>query len=204
MVLALTFDPRIDVTGIATVALTLVTLGLVWVGYHALRQTQAEIDLSRREVEESHRPVVLPVNELGKLDTNNIGRPARPHAESGQLYVPIRNIGAGPALNLIIEVRPLGDQLQPSVQFGQESYVATHIGLAVLRAAQPTVELPGLGANPIGPVDNRDARTSFALTITYEDVAGKAWVTTAIYKYTQDLTLGPGGGYTHLKLSRAE
>lgn len=61
MIAGLTFNPEYDLTAVGTLALALVTLAAVALAVRALKQTQQEIEVSRSQVEESHRPLVVPV-----------------------------------------------------------------------------------------------------------------------------------------------
>ncbi len=104
----------IDPTALATFVLALATFGALFVAIRSLRytedaltQTQEEVELSRREVEEAHRPVVVPI-----VDATRKIRPDRPDSPlmgpqimlEGILWVPIQNIGSGPALSIDVEI----------------------------------------------------------------------------------------------------
>jgi hypothetical protein len=177
-----TFNGVWDWTAIGTLALAGTTLALAAATFWtvrltrlALKQGRDEIVLSRREVEEAHRPVLVPLADSRFMDitgTRGSGRPsARPaiYAE-GLLTVPIENIGTGPALRIEATVELMKD--------GDIDIVKTAV-IAGLRAAgsvAPTVYGHGLAEV-----------ASFSLTLTYEDVAGRRWATTARYIETRDL-----------------
>lgn len=105
------FNGTWDRTAIGTLALAAVTLLLAGASFWmvvltrgSLAQTKDEIALSRREVEEAHRPVLVPaVDSTSYIDLGAIGanRERRPQLEpGGHLFVPVENIGPGPALNV--------------------------------------------------------------------------------------------------------
>jgi hypothetical protein len=108
--LAVEFSGDLDLTALATFVLALVTFVSILVGGFALHRTKAEVDLSRQEVEEAHRPVLVPAID----DTKEIGLPSlrghmtRPSIVHSQLVVPIKNIGSGPAMGVDVEVTPRG------------------------------------------------------------------------------------------------
>jgi len=145
-----------------------VTLVSLAIASSSLKQTQREIDLSRREVEEAHRPVVVPVSDHRLLDaayngvTNTLLMcPKTTTAEV--LTVPVENIGSGPALQIRAVASPSSSD-------------------------HPTqAMLSGLAANGKAPLDFAipklvdDQVPDFQLSVTYEDVAGKTWVTLARY-----------------------
>ena len=109
MIFALTFDKTFDLTAVGTLALALVTLALagvtLWlvlasrgaltVAQTGLAQTQRETELSRQEVEEAHRSVVVrSVDETRSVTTalrqvasakplllRGVGKPRRPDEE---------------------------------------------------------------------------------------------------------------------------
>jgi hypothetical protein len=66
MIFGLEFTDEVDPTAPATLALAMVTVGSVVLAWRALRQTRDEISLSRREVEEAHRPVLTPAVDATK------------------------------------------------------------------------------------------------------------------------------------------
>jgi hypothetical protein len=87
-----------------TLALAVITVGLVIVGVwsllqtrHALKQTQDAIELSRAEVREAHRPVLAPVNDTSRMIVQSSN--AKPHLmgvpqfDGEALLVPLANVG---------------------------------------------------------------------------------------------------------------
>ena len=64
MPFTLELSDNVHPTAVATLALAVLMLAEVVIGRRTLRQTQSEIELPRREVEEAHRPVVVPFNEF--------------------------------------------------------------------------------------------------------------------------------------------
>src|ERR1700680_4128893 len=102
-----TFNGTWDWTAIGTLALAFVTLLLASATFWmvkltrgSLAQTKDEIALSRREVEEAHRPVLVPVVDTTSyidLGADGANRERRPQLEpGGRLFVPVENIGSGP------------------------------------------------------------------------------------------------------------
>jgi hypothetical protein len=188
---ALELTDDVDPTAIATVLLALVTLASVLLTMRSLRQTHEEVELSRREVEEAHRPVVVPV-----IDATRKLRPERsdsppvgPHIMSnGVLWVPIENIGAGPALDVEVSLE------LPGVVEGQPVVSGAATGLGVDRVLAVEVRS-----------DHLTRVSDFAIVVTYGDVAGKRWRTDAGYvasdRRYDDISIGPNEsqGGTHLQ-----
>jgi len=118
--LALSSTGAVELTAYATLLLAVVTAALagatVWMvrlTRAALAQGQREIELSRREVEEAHRPVLVPFQRSGTAIKFRGGEiPAgRPHVSESDpdrqdlpgysaAFLPIENVGVGPALNV--------------------------------------------------------------------------------------------------------
>lgn len=84
MLLALKFSKEIDITGVATVALALVTVALVYAG---MRQAR----LVREQVQDARQPVLVP----GGHDPSAV-----PHRSGGALVLPVVNVGMAPALDV--------------------------------------------------------------------------------------------------------
>ncbi len=177
----------IDWTAIATFVLAAVTIWLAVIGGKSLRktdralqQTQEEIKLSRTEVEQVHRPVVVPLNEESTPT-------ARPHmAVQFRMGVPIKNIGPGPALNLRVEVTPRDSAGNLSPAWGDRRHSAVSVALGVDAATVVAVDVPNLSNLP-----------SFSLWLHYEGVAGKCQTTSATYLYASDTRRGH---YTDVKI----
>jgi hypothetical protein len=178
VLLALEFTDDVDPTALATVALALVTLGtllllLKSLAYtrRALQQTREDVDLSRREVEEAHRPVVVPV-----IDSTRRLRPDHPDSPStlpqvvvhGVIWVPIENIGSGPALSIEASLDLAAAGLVRAV--GDEGMSGAITGLGVNHRLPVEFPADGLGTVP-----------DFEITIAYRDVAGRLWQTRARY-----------------------
>jgi hypothetical protein len=168
-----TFNGTWDWTAVGTLVLAVVTLAAVIVAAIALRQTRADITLSRKEVEEAHRPVVVPVIVARAPATASVRAsrhtlPARPCViEVSVLVVPVQNIGSGPALSVEASVKRLlnaeGNPWTGAVEPQTPGTVA------------------GIGKDQLIPIEIRshgwEERWSFELTLTYDDVAGKKWST---------------------------
>lgn len=173
-----TFNGTWDWTAIGTLALAVVTLAAVIVGAVSLRQTRKAIALSRKEVEEAHRPVVIPVviarpPDLMAQSVSGSRRtfPDRPSvAEPGVLAVPVQNIGSGPALRVVASIERLdeqGDLYRGAIEH------------------QTPGEVAGIGKDQTVPIEigyhGWEERWNFQLRLVYEDVAGKRWVTVGRY-----------------------
>src|ERR1700722_1865275 len=126
VILALSTNGALELTAYATLVLAVVTGGLavgtffsVRLGKAALAQTQKDIELQRQEVEEAHRPVVIPVvsarPSVVTSDSQSrhtaVARPSL--VEHGVLAVPIQNIGSGPALRVRASIRRLNEDGEP-------------------------------------------------------------------------------------------
>lgn len=90
------------------------------------------------------------------------------------LFVPIRNVGSGPALKVEAHVDFGDTQGQPSTSGIQAT---TETELAGISHNEPWVVLSFRRA----PVDQM---IGFTLTLTYEDVAGESWNSVARYSQT--------------------
>jgi hypothetical protein len=171
------FNSSWDWTAVGTLALAVVTLAAVIIGTVSLRQTRKAIALSREEVEEAHRPVVVPVivarpSAIASVRASRHTAPERPSlVDDGVLAVPLQNIGSGPALNIVASVRRLNED--GSVWHGGADEPQTPGTIA------------GLGKEAVVPIEIHahgwEARWNFDLTITYEDVAAKKWSTVGRY-----------------------
>jgi hypothetical protein len=175
-----TFNGAWDWTAVGTLALAAVTLALAGATFwmvkltrRTLTQNQDEIALSRREVEEAHRPVVVPLTGSRLVEIMGARGGPRPtmgpdvHSH-GQLTVPIENVGTGPALHVLAAVRLLDDDGEPSAPGDRVQMPALIAGLK-----------SGGSVAPFILVDNLSTLTSFWLSLMYEDVAGKGWITEA-------------------------
>lgn len=142
--------------------MTGVSLALAW---NSLKQTQREIELSRREVEEAHRPVVMPIVRGTFMDLGADGQheTSPKLLQTGQLVVPVENIGSGPALNLEATMTYYDDNGPSSTERGPQTPAA----------------VAGLGVSVFAPLylDAEGWNGDFLLSIQYDDVAGKTWLT---------------------------
>ena len=192
---ALTFNPQVDLTGLATIALaiftfalTVVTLILVLATRRTVADTRTEIGLHRQEVEEGHRPILIPV--IDRTQTfMPVGAPEHtlmPVFDLNRIFVPIRNIGPGPALSARIRLD------FASVAANEESTLATmdlKSGLAGVGSGEtriPSFKAPsGLSQLP-----------GFHLSVEYNDVSGKPWQTRVPYDADDESfpspKIGPG------------
>lgn len=140
-------------------------------GQDQLEQTQREIELSRSEVEEAHRPVLVPVVDSTSymdLGADGANRERRPQLEpGGLLLVPIENIGSGPALNVEASVSGVSIPDEARTEHQTSARIA---GLGERDFLALLIELPFW-----------KELWSFTLTIEYSDVAGKGWLTMALF-----------------------
>lgn len=185
----LAFAGNWDATAVGTLTLAIVTGVSLVIAWGSLKQTQDEIELSRREVEEAHRPVLVPLADLRPLDVVPIGLAERQAARptflgEGQLLVPIENIGTGPALRVNASVQMRNPQGGPTGVGTSGMRPAVLAGIKTSGVVAPIVKIQGLGEVP-----------GFQLTVTYEDVAGKSWITQALYIVTE-------GRYTDVTVRR--
>jgi hypothetical protein len=152
------FNGTWDWTAVGTLALAIVTGVSLVFGWKSLRQGQ-------REVEESQRPIVVPV----AVDLEANGRPEeRPRVTGdGDLFVPVENVGPGPALNVEATASLLDGEGQRSDRSERSARVVC-IG--------PHADSPLLIQ-----VRNWTSTPNFALRIEYDDVASNRWCTAAVF-----------------------
>ena len=179
--LGLHFTNTVDPAALVTLVLAIAAIIGLILTRRSLNQTQEEIALSRKEVQEAHRPVVVPIvaaeppgvtiTPIGPSKSRRIF-PMRPCVpEAGVLVVPVKNIGSGPALRVEASVKRLNDD--GSVWVGGAIEPKTP-GTAAGLGKDQTIHIP---IHEHG----WEERWSFELTLTYTDVAGKGWITTAGY-----------------------
>ncbi len=157
---------EIDLTGIATAVLALATAGLaLW--------TRRAVNQSGTEIERAHRPVLVPkIDAAQNFQPWGSGAvPLAPAMDHRTLFVPIRNVGSGPALKVGAHVAFGDAEGQPSTS-GIEATAETE--LAGISHNEPWVVL-SFRQTPV------DQMIGFVLTLTYEDVAGQAWNSVARY-----------------------
>lgn len=182
-----TFDGTLDWTAVGTLALAIATFVSLVFGRKSLRHGQHAIELSRRQVEEAHRPVVVPVIIPRQPATASVSssRHTLPNGpcviEPGVLVIPVQNIGAGPALTVAAAIKPLDAEANP------------HTDLAEFQAPGMVA---GIGKDQTIPIEIRahgwEQLWGFDLTLTYEDVAEKKWSTVSRYHVDE----GRYGGVT--------
>jgi hypothetical protein len=190
--LALTTTGALELTAYATLLLAMVTGALATATFVAVRltkdslaQTQVDIGLSRQEVEEAHRPVLVGLADHRRMSLAGPGvppeMPCKPRADSaGMLTVPIENVGTGPALLVEASVRLRNDEGGPAGAGGSGS-----TKLVALRAdgrVPLLMKIHGVGGG---------TEPGFELEITYEDVAKRRWRTLDIYVPANSTYQGP-------------
>ncbi len=189
---ALVFQPQVDITGLATIALALFTFGLalatiilVFATRSSVAETRKEIALHRQEVEEGHRPILIPIIDQMQSITRVDAPPESlvPFVNQ-RIFVPIRNIGVGPALKVLIQLA-LSDIVE-NTGSGSEANLTS--GLAGVGAGE--TRIPSL--MPPSPLTRLP---DFQLRIAYDDVTGRHLWTKARYAADRaaflDLEIGP-------------
>jgi hypothetical protein len=182
------FNGTWDWTAVGTLTLAAVTLALAFATFwmvkltrRSLAQTQAEVALSRKEVEEAHRPVLVPFQRSGtairfrggelqagggpEVSENPADRQDVPRFSAA--FMPVENVGMGPALNV------RGDFTGPR---------------GVGNTRFPT-EAVAVGAHGVVSFENWDgASLSFtgndppvSAVIDYDDVAGRTYRTHIVF-----------------------
>jgi hypothetical protein len=174
--LAIRLTNTIDLTGMATLALAAAT---VWLGVstwltareskkstaiatdelstirNQLDLAEQQVALSRQQLQAASRPVVVSYNSSADAIGRRSGPLAAVPQPAGDRYLfPLRNIGAGPALNIAIATLP------------PKFSTRTRTALAVDEAAFMEI-------TDVTPDDLHDRR----FVITYEDVSGQKYVT---------------------------
>src|SRR5713226_4470511 len=146
MVFAIEFTDDVDPTALATVFLGLVTVVSLFFTRRSLLQTREEIDLSRREVQEAHRPVVTPLVDPARMFTpyGSEPIPIGPQlVRQGVLYVPLENVGMGPALSVTAQLTLLTDdgQVSGANEGGDQPGLAAGIGAGAMTPLE--MRVPG-------------------------------------------------------------
>ncbi|MGA2164197.1 MAG: hypothetical protein ABSH36_06980 [Solirubrobacteraceae bacterium] len=162
------FNGTWDWTAVGTLALAAVTGVSLLFGWKSLRQGQ-------KEVEEAHRPVLVPLADSRRMDVivdAGMGpQAARPDViASDELRVPVENIGTGPALHVEASVQMLNPDGGPTGVGTGGMEPAVLAGIKASGSVAPIIKIRGLAEVP-----------GFWLTLTYEDVSGKGWITKARY-----------------------
>ncbi len=169
----------VELTAFATVGLAVVTFGLaaatswmVRLTGHALRQNQEEIGLSRSEVEEAHRPVIVPVVDKTFVNLGADGQhEKRPQVlPDGRLLIPVENVGPGTALNVEARASLLDDAGHPSTGSSGPQLSAKVAGIG-----------PHAGSPLLIQVHNWTGTPNFSLRIEYDDVASNGWLTDCVF-----------------------
>lgn len=182
MLVGLEFNDTFDLTAVGTMFLAVVTLVSLYFGAKALSQTKDEIDVSRKEVEEAHRPVIVPIIDKARMDLGSDGNYERGplSIRENKLVIPVQNIGSGPALDLEATVVPIGAEGRD----GSE----VHGG-----------KVPGVAAGEFAFLEFQTtifpAVIPFSIAIEYSDVAERGWRTTGVFGVNH---------YESVKLHKAE
>jgi len=170
MLLGWEFVDTFDLVGVGTVVLALGTLLLAWWTRSAVRQGNVEL-------ERAHRPVLVPLIDVADKLEPRFSRGAATAAnrpEPDRLYLPVRNIGMGPALRVVVTVEFGDDEGRPSTHGIESCCEVTEAGISHLApSAVLVIKNPPL-----------TKMTGFSATLDYEDVAGTGWRTTTRYSTT--------------------
>jgi hypothetical protein len=173
MPFALNFTGDVDPLAIATFVLALVTLAAVVIAARALHAVQRNDDAWRAHVDNDQRPVVVPVHNALQMPL---------YQGHGELLVPVENIGAGPALDLNVYVTPRDQNGSVSAAWGEIKHTGATTGLGAAKTTPVEVRALGLGS-----------LTSFDVWVSYSDLAGRQWVTSAKYLASEE-----GSRYTNM------
>jgi hypothetical protein len=143
-----------DLTGWATVGLGATTVVLAGITLFVARVT-------RRSVTEAQRPVVVPFD--GWVDEKGVWHEQATDFEFDSIWVPVRNVGTGPGLNVTARLRlDEGDWFD-----------AKPVG-AIALYERAVLEIDTFS----GPNEPRP----YAIEIWAEDVAGLLYETSAVYR----------------------
>ncbi len=156
MIVGFQFNDSLDWTAVGTLALAGVTFVSLVLGRRALAQTKEEIDVSRREVEEAHRPVVVPTKVVWGENQN----------PAATVAIWLENIGTGPALSLRASLELLDANGERAGHGGEP----VSEGEMALRAGSE---------QPLRVPTRWSRGASFRVEAIYADVAGKWWRTQA-------------------------
>jgi|ERR1035438_284434 hypothetical protein len=174
------FNGTWDWTAIGTLALAVVTGGSLVFGWASLKQTQRAIALSRGEVEEAHRPVLVPFQRSGtaikfrggeisadrpSVAGNDPDRQDLPHYSA--VFLPVENVGVGPALNVRGEFT--GPRGSGTTRFPTE---------AIAAGAHGVVTFENWDGDSLAFTGN-DRQVS--TVVDYDDVAGRTHRTTVAF-----------------------
>jgi hypothetical protein len=164
MVAGFEISDNLDWTAVGTMVLALVTGASLLFGWRSLR-------LGQREVEEAHRPVLVPVADSRTVRiASGEDLPARPGVPTtGLLVIPVENIGSGPALRVRVQLWPRPLEKWTKAWSGQKPVGIVPTAIGVRQAVTPL------------EMDIQDVRDvpEFDLEVSYYDVAGKEWWTSA-------------------------
>jgi hypothetical protein len=183
-----TFNSTWDWTAVGTLTLALVTLLLAAATFwmvkltrRSLSQTKDEIALSRREVEEAHRPVLVPFQKSGdrltfrggeifagggpQVSENDPERQDLPRYSA--VFLPVENVGTGPALNVRGEFT--GPHGAGTTRFPTE---------AVAVGARGVVTFENWDGDSLAFTGNDSTVTA---AIDYDDVAGRTHRTNVVF-----------------------
>lgn len=167
-------------TAIGTLALALATFVSLFFARNSLKQTQEEIALSRNEVEEAHRPVLVPFQRSGTAIKFRGGEiPAGcPHVSENDparqdlprysaVFLPVENVGVGPALNVRGEFT--GPHGTGTARFPTE---------AIAAGAHGVVTFENWDGDSVSFTGNDPPVTA---VVDYDDVAGRTFRTTVVF-----------------------
>jgi len=166
-VASLHFTNEVDLTGLATLALALATAALASWTAVAVRQ-------GKTQIERTSRPVLVPVVDRARsfVPWGSAGFPLEPTPDPRgvRYYVPVCNVGMGPALQ-VTGTLSFGDRHGNPSTHGIET--TCNVKAAGIAHNEPFAIL----VFPSKPA----TATGLALTVEYEDVAGRRWSTIARY-----------------------
>lgn len=169
-----------DLTAISTLVLATATFVSLFfarrqirLGQEQLKQTQEEIALSRTEVEEAHKPVVVPYVDPTTGPFSN---------KHGLLCIPVQNVGSGPALRV---------QASVTLVTAQDVLMGTPCGPHIAGSAAAIAESQMVWID--SQIRIWGHLKEFEMSVTYEDLAEKKWRTVGRWhparRHYEDMTI---------------
>jgi hypothetical protein len=146
---------------IAAGVTALITLGVAIATFKTADATSAQVRLLDKSADEVRRPVLIPLVPM----TGPLG-PAGPTDSQGDVTIPLRNIGGGPALNIsVVQTQSAGTELAHA-----QHHARHHAGCGVGDDIRTTVQSATVLTT-----------AHFVIELQYEDLVGKPYVTTATW-----------------------
>jgi hypothetical protein len=213
---------REDITALATAGMAIATFAAVAVGAGALFEAKRQIDVSQRQVTESHRPVLIGVADPGRMIPQASGSggvvlkqgvkvrdhpytlqslgptgsyPQLAHVTKTVLVVPVENIGSGPALDIsakVTRVEASGGEFITVPASPGNEEQLPGDAAGLAAGSMIQLEIHVPRANSV--TEHFEASAGFIMSLTYRDVAGKKWT-------TETKWLGPDEQYMNSRVT---